>query len=279
MKLGISCESTSDLEKNYIIKEDIRVIPLAIHFGTEEYLDGVNISPSDIFNRVKEGSDFPKTSARSVGDYIEFFNEMKKEYDTILHIAFSSELSCSYQNAILASQEVDGVYVVDSKSLSSGHGLVVMTAVEERAKENDISQIISNIENIVPKVSTTFIINSMNYLNKGGRCSAIASFAASLLKIKPSIKLVDGKMAVGKKYMGKINEEVLRYVDDTLKDNPNCSKDKIYLVYSSQDLIDTEKVKNKLQSYGFEKIYECFSGCTISTHCGPNTLGIMFINK
>lgn len=279
MKLAISSESTCDLNQDYLEKNDIKIIPLAIHFDTEEHLDGVDIFPKDIFERVNCGSNLPKTSARSVGDYINFFNEIKKSYDTILHIAFSSELSCSYQNAVLASKEVGGVYVIDSKSLSCGHGLVVDKAVRERNLSNDIHSIVEKVVQFVPKVSASFIINTMAYLNKGGRCSSLASFAGSLLKIKPSIKLKDGKMQIGKKYMGRINEEILKYVDDMLKEFPQFDKEQVYIAYSSNELIDLERVKEKLLSKGFKNVYMCPASCTISSHCGPNTLGIMFIKE
>lgn len=279
MKIGISCESTCDLPKSYIEENDIRIFPLAINFEDKEFIDGKTITPNEIFEKVNKGSALPKTSARSVGEYIEFFKEIKKEYDVLIHIAFSSELSCSCQNAILASKEVNGVYVIDSKNLSSGHGLVIMTAVDERRKEESIEEIIKNVENIVPKVRTSFVVNTMVYLNKGGRCSSLTRIAATLLKIKPSLKVVDGKIIVGKKYMGKLNDSIAKYIDDTLNENPNCKKDKIFITYSSCELIDVEFMKEKLRKHGFENIIETTASCTISTHCGPNTIGILFIDN
>ncbi len=279
MKIGISCESTCDLPKKFIKENDIKILPLAINLSDKEYIDGETITSKEIFQKVDGGAPLPKTAARSVGDYVEFFNNIKKEYDIVLHIAFSSELSCSCQNAILASKEVEGVHIIDSKNLSSGHGLVVMEAVKRVKNGKNVEDIIKEVEEIVPKVRASFVVNTMAYLNKGGRCSSLTRFAASLLKIKPSIKVVDGKMVVGKKYMGKLNDSIMKYMYDTLSENPNCKKDKIFITYSSCELIDVDKMKEKLVEKGFENIYETNASCTISTHCGPNCVGILFIDN
>lgn len=278
MRIGISCESTCDLPKDYIKENDIKILPLAINLSDKEYIDGETITSKEIFQKVDDGAPLPKTAARSVGDYVEFFNNIKKEYDIILHIAFSSELSCSCQNATLASKEVEGVHIIDSKNLSSGHGLVVMEAVKRVKIGKNVEDIIKEVEGIVPKVRASFVVNTMAYLNKGGRCSSLTRFAASLLKIKPSIKVVDGKMVVGKKYMGKLNDSLMKYMDDTLSENPNCKKDKVFITYSSCELIDVDKMKEKLVEKGFENIYETNASCTISTHCGPNCVGILFVD-
>lgn len=281
MKIVITSESTCDLPKSYIEENGIVILPLAINFGTEQHLDGVDITTKDIFEKVEAGSPLPKTSAMSTYEYTEFFNKIKSEHnaDIILHIGFSSGLSSTIQNAISASKELENVYVVDSKNLSSGHGLVIMTAVDLIKQGLSIDKVIEEVEKIVPKVRTSFVINTMTYLNKGGRCSTIAMIAGSILQIKPSIIVNDGKMIVGKKYRGPINVCVKKYIEETLSEYPDARKDKIFLTYSSKELLNIEEFKNILKERGFENIIETIASPTISTHCGPNTIGILFIDK
>lgn len=279
MKICVTAESTCDLPSAYLEENNIKTIPLAIVKDGQEFFDGVNISSLEIFDYVNKGGDLPKTAARSVENYNEFFTKSLTGYDALIHVAFSSELSCSYQNAYSASQNFKNVYVVDSKNLSSGHGLVVMSAIDLINQGKDINSIIEELTKIVQKVRTSFVLNTMKFLAKGGRCSTLTSIAASLLQLKPSIKVAAGKMTVSKKYLGKINSCVSKYIDDTLSQYPECRKDKIFLTYSSVGILDIETFKNKLYSYGFRQVYESFSNCTISSHCGPNCIGILFIDK
>lgn len=283
MKIGITSESTCDLPKEYLIENNIKIIPLGINIDNKEYFDGVDINAQEIFNKVANGSSLPKTAARSIEDYIQFFTEALTECDIVLHIGFSSELSCSLQNARLAAEEVNKyrklVYIVDSKNLSSGHGLVIMSAVDLVKKDFSVENIIEELENIIPKVRASFVINTMTYLSKGGRCSTLTSIAASILKIKPSIKVVDGKMSVSKKYMGSINGAVSKYIEDTLNEHPNCKKDKIFITYSSCNMLNIGDIEKKLIECGFENILYSTACCTISTHCGPECVGILFIDE
>lgn len=276
MKIAISCESTCDLPMEIIKKNDIKVIRLGITLEDKTYVDGVDITTEKLFELVDEKQELPKTSAKGSEEYKEFFEEILKSYDAVIHIGFSSELSCSFQNASLAVRELKRAYIVDSKNLSSGHGMMVLEAVELASQGLSPEEIVEKLNKLADRISTSFVINTMKFLFKGGRCTGLQYFGANLLKIKPSIVVEDGKMKVGKKYIGKITECAIKYINDTLSMTNNVNKDRIFLTYSSSRELNIPKIKEHLKTKGFKEIIVNTAGCTVSTHCGPDCIGIIF---
>ena len=276
MKVCITCESSCDLPLDIVEKYNIKVIPLIINFESESLVDGVDANAQDLFDRFEKTGELPKTAARGVFEYEEFFEKTLCECDQIVHISLSSHFSSSYSNALVASQKFENVTVVDSKNLSTGYGLVVLAACDLALQGNGATQIGEMLEEYIKNVEASFVLNTLKFIHKGGRCSAIAMLGANLLKIKPMIAVVDGKMKVAKKYIGKFSEVVLKYVKETLDQNPNVNKKRIFITYSSNELFEIEKVQDLVNSYGFEQVITCKAGCTVASHCGPNCIGILF---
>ena len=278
MKIIISCDSTCDLGNDLIKENDIQVMPLLVNLGEKSYQDGVDIKIEDIFDFVDKTGELPKTAARSIYEYEEHFKKCLENGDYLIHISLSSELSSSYSNAKLAADSFDNVIVVDSLSLSTGYGLLVLKACQF-AKENLApTEIEQRIIALVPKVQASFVVNTLKYLYKGGRCSAVAMFGANLLKIKPSILVKDGKMGVGKKYMGKLSDSLVKYTNNLLEEN-DYNKEMVFITYSSDSSNSVATLEELLKAKGFEKIYKTIAGSTITSHCGPDCLGVLFLNK
>ena len=279
MKIAISCDSTCDLGEELISKNDIRVMPLIIYLGEEQYSDNVDVTTNDIFSYVDKTGTLPKTAARSIFEYQEFFENILKDADAIIHVAFSSEMSSSCSNAQVAAEKFDNVRVVDSKSLSTGYGLLVLKACKLASMGKSLDEIEKELVDTVPKLQASFIISNLKYLYKGGRCSAVAMFGANLLKIKPSIHVADGKMGVGKKYMGKFSDTMLKYTNALLEENGEIDKENVFITFSSDNNNVSNLVYDVLQKNGFQNIYKTYAGCTIASHCGPECMGVLFIRK
>lgn len=280
MKIIVTTDSTSDLTKELVEKHNIIVMPLIVTLGEDTFEDGVTINAEDIFNYVEKTGTLPKTCAKSTYLYKEFFEKALKDNnaDALIHISLSSELSCTCQNAKIAASELENVEVVDSCSLSSGCALLVLEACEKIKEGKSLETIVAELNALTEKVQASFIINNLKYLYKGGRCSAVAMFGANVLRIKPKIKLSCGKMVVDKKYMGKFEAVVLNYVKDLLNENKEIKKDKVFVTYTTEHKDLNDKIIEILKSNGFENIITTFAGSTISSHCGPDTLGVLFIN-
>lgn len=279
----ITADSTCDLP-DYLIKENgIKIIPLSILLGDKSYRDGVDIKPADIYRYVGETGELPKTAAVTPGEYFEVFNEAVQNGYKVVHIGLSSAISSSYQNAVIASAEFDDVYCVDSKSLCTAMGLLVLKACDFRDKGMDAKKIADRVNKLVPKVSTTFVLNSLEYLHKGGRCSGVARFGANVLGIKPSIAVDNstGTMDVAKKYRGRMDVVYKQYVNDCLQDCNKIDPSRIVIANSGDVSGDTLAfVKGLIEGKNrFEKIITADAGCTISSHCGPKTLAIFYIKK
>ena len=276
----ISTDSTSDLD--YLFKENnIPFMPICVILGNEYFQDGVNVTPDDVYAFVEKTGSLPKTAAKNEYDYEEFFTELTKNGDEVIHIAFSSQLSTCCACAITASEKFDNVHVIDSLSLSTGSGLLVMKAVDMVKEGKTSDEIVPAIQSMVEKVQASFIVSTMEYLHKGGRCSKIASFAASVLRIMPSLTLKNGKIEVGKKYMGNVIKNCDKYVLDTLKMNGTYDTTRAFITYTK----DTdEKIVNKVESVlkensNFKEIIKTNAGATITCHCGKGTIGILYINE
>ncbi|MBQ8430721.1 MAG: DegV family protein [Clostridia bacterium] len=276
MKIGISIDSACDLPKELIEKHNIHITPFYIMLGDKECVDG-EISQEDIFEYVAKTGTLPKTAAISKDAFIEHFKAIAPGYEHIIHFTISTEMSSSHRNAVEASKEFNNVHVVDSANLSSGIALLVLSCVDKIKEGKDISTILKEIEEEKPKVQASFLVDTLKFLYKGGRCNALSTIFASILKIKPKILVTDGKMGVAKKYMGNINGSLIKYVEDTLNiSNPNLKR--AFCTHSSKMEISA-KIVQMLKDYGFEEVYDCDASSTICSHCGPNTLGILFMNK
>ena len=280
MKIKITSDSTCDLSKEQIEKYGIEIMPLSVAMGDQNYHDGVDIHPDAIYAHVAEGGDLPKTAANNIADYMEVFGKCAAEYDAVIHLNISAEFSSCYQNACLAAEDFENVYVVDSRNLSTGHGLLVLKAVELAESGMDAAAIAEELRETANRVDASFILDQLEYLKKGGRCSAVAVLGANLLKLKPCIEVVDGKMGVGKKYRGAFSKSLKDYINDRIGGREDLELDRVFITHSgiSQELLDmaVETVK-ELQP--FKDVYVTRAGCTVSSHCGPNTIGVLFIRK
>lgn len=279
----ITADSTCDLPKYIIDKYDIRITPLSVLLGENSFLDGVDVFPQDIYDFVAKTGELPKTAAVPPASYIELFGKLTAEGKAVVHIGLSSAISSSYQNACLAAEEFDDVYCVDSKSLCTAMGLLVLKACDFREKGFDAKKIANRVNAIVPKVSTTFILDSLKYLHKGGRCSGVERFGANVLGIKPSIAIdtSTGKLDVAKKYRGKMDAVYKQYINDCLKDAEKIDSSRIVIANSGD--IPPEILsfaKDAVEgTMNFNEIITADAGCTISSHCGPHTLAIFYIRK
>lgn len=278
MKIKVISDSTSDLSKEFINKHNITIAPLSVVMGGKEYKDTIDILPSDIFAEVEKTGELPTTSAINVQEYIDLFAKFASSYDAIIHVNIGSGFSCCNQNAVLASKEFKNVFVVDSKNLSTGNGFVVKMIAEMVEKGLDAKDIISKIDDIIPRVETSFVVNRMDYLQKGGRCSAVIALSAKLLKIKPCIEVKNNVMIVAKKYQGTFTHALKKYVSDRLEGRDDIDFSHIFITHTGVEKEVLELVKSLVEKYGkFEVIEETIAGCTVSSHCGPSTLGILFV--
>ena len=278
MKIAITAESTVDLPKDLLEKYDIKTLPFTVILGENEYKDG-EITSGDIFKFVEENKILPKTSAINEMQYTEFFESVLKEYDAIVHFSLSSEISSACRNAKLAQDNFKNVFVVDSRSLSTGIALLAIYARELAGVGKTAEEIFNLCEARTKDVQASFVVKKLDYLHKGGRCSSVALLGANLLQIRPEIVVSDGKMGSAKKYMGKMEKVIEKYCKDVLIDNPNPDTKYGFVTYTTASEEMVNIAKSALQSAGFETIYETQAGATITSHCGENTLGILFLNK
>ncbi len=281
MKVKIISDSTCDLSKDLLEKYDITVMPLYVVMNDETKKDGIDACPDDIYSYVEVNGKLPTTSAANLGDYLDVFKYWREQGYEVVHFNISGDFSSSYHNACLAAEEIDGVYVVDSRNLSTGQGLVVLHGAEMAQKGCSAKEIAESCKAITDKVEASFVVDSIDYLYKGGRCSALAAFGANLLKLKPCIEVKDGKMSPGKKYRGNIGKVMVNYVADRLNERTDIDKHRVFITHTKCEKEDVDNVRAKLMEIcpDFEEILETTAGCTITTHCGPNTLGILFLRK
>ncbi len=280
MRIKITSDSTCDLSREQIEKYGIEIMPLAVAMGDQNYRDGVDIHPDEIYAHVSKGGDLPKTAANNIADYAEVFGKFAKEYDAVIHLNISADFSSCYQNACLAAEDFENVYVVDSRNLSTGHGLLVLKAAELAESGMDAAAIAETLRETANRVDASFILDQLEYLKKGGRCSAVAVLGANLLKLKPCIEVKEGKMGVGKKYRGAFAKCLKDYITDRIGGRDDLELDRVFVTHSgiSQELLDlaVETVK-ELQS--FKEVCVTRAGCTVSSHCGPDTIGVLYIQK
>lgn len=277
MKIAISTESTVDLPKELLEKYHISTIPYTIILGDKEFKDG-EILPEKIFEFVDNTKILPKTSAINSEQYEEYFKNLLKDHDAVVHICLSGEITSACKNAEMVAEKLKNVYVVDSKSLSTGIALLAIYASTLVDKGENAKSVFEKVKARVPSVQASFVLKKLEYLYKGGRCSALSYFGANLLQIRPQIILKDGKMGSYKKYRGNMDKVVANYCKDVLEEfnNPDLSIGFVTYTTASDKMV--EEAKQSLVERGFKTIYCTKAGATISSHCGENTLGILYIN-
>lgn len=281
-KVILSADSTCDLDEILKKRYEVNFHPLYIILGDKQYRDGVDITPDNIYDTYERHHILPKTSAPNPLDYIEYFKKWTDKGYEVIHLSLGSGISSSYQNCCIAAQSLGNVYPIDSCNLSTGMGLLVIEAAERIGKGMPAAQIYKEVNELKSKVNASFVIDNLTYLYEGGRCSALAALSANLLNIKPSIEVDNssGNMNVGKKYRGALSKALKQYTIDKLENVNDLKLDRIFITHSGTDPENIEIVRNTIMDMcDFEEIIVTRAGCTISSHCGPNTLGILFMSK
>ncbi len=261
MKVKIISDSTSDLSPELVKKYDISIVPLYVVMGDKIRKDGIEATPEDIYEYVSQSGKLPKTSAPNLNDFLSAFRNWRNQGYEIVHFNISS--------------------VVDTRNLSTGSGLVVLHACEMAENGASAKEIAEECRALTGRVEASFVVDSIDYLHKGGRCSSVAALGANLLKLKPCIEVTQGKMQSGKKFRGTIDRVIINYVTERLQNREDIDKHRIFITHTrcSEETVNAVRDKiNELQP-GFEEILETTAGCTVTSHCGPGTLGVLFIRK
>ncbi len=276
----ITADSTCDLSPELCSRFQIQVIPLTITLGEATFLDGESFTPADMYARYREDGTLPKTSAPSVQSFLDFFRPFVEQGFEVVHLDISSELSGSFNAARLAASELSGVYVIDSMMLSTGVGLLAIEAAECRDRGMSAFDIAVHLSDLRSKVSTSFVLDTLEFMWKGGRCTGVTAFGANLLKIKPGLEMRNGKLEVCKKYRGNINHVYHQYITERLS-GKKVRPGHVFLTESGEVdpavLKDLEVLVKQLT--GCKEIHHTVAGCTVSSHCGPKTLGVLFIEE
>ena len=280
MRYQITSDSTCDLSPEQLEQYHIRLLPLYVSMDGKTLRDGVDVKPDDIYAHVSAGGSLPQTAAVNLADYVRAFTELSKKNDFVIHVCISLDFSCCYQNAKLAAADFDNVYVVDSRNLSTGHGLVVLEA-ERMAREGMApDDIVAALHDLTGRVEASFILDRLDYMKKGGRCSAVTLLGANLLKLRPCIEVKDGKMGVGKKYRGSFDKCVCEYITDKIGNRSDLELRRVFITHSGVSEETVQKAVETVQKLQpFEEICVTRAGCTVSSHCGPGTLGVLYIRK
>lgn len=279
-KLKITCDSTCDLSAEQYNRYDISVIPLSVAMGDKLYRDGVDVKPEELFSYVEETGKLPTTSAISVGEYEDFFRPFVEEGYEVVHINLSSELSSSHQNARIAAQELGNVFVLDSRSLSTGSGHLVILAAELASSGYDGAYIAKSLDDMKGQLDVSFVLQTLDYLHKGGRCSGLARFGANMLKLRPEIVMENGTLHVGKMYRGTMEKTILDYIRGRLENEKAVNCDRIFVTHSGVPEEIVEKAVALVKELRpFEEVVVTVAGSTISCHCGPACIGVLFFRK
>ena len=281
MKVKITSDSTCDLSPDLIHRYDIGILPLLITFGENACRDGVDTSPEDIYRFVEETGTLPKTCALNTSEYEEFFRSWTEQGYSLVHFCIGSKFSSTCQNARIAAACMENVYVVDSENLSAGQGLLVLRASELQREGMDAETIYQACTALAPKVEASFVLDDLEYLVKGGRCSGVAAFGANLLKLKPCIEVRSGSMEPAKKYRGKIQNVIVEYVTDRLTGRNDLEKRRIFITHTRCEPEWVEAARKKVLELApdLTEILETTAGATVTTHCGPSTLGVLFVRQ
>ena len=276
----ISCDSSCDLSRELIARYQIRVLPMGVTLGDKDFHDGVDITPDEIYAHHAKTGQLPKTSAINMAEYFEHFKKLTDDGSTVIHFTLSASMSSSYFNACWAADDFDAVYVIDTKNLSAGAGLLVIAAAEMAEQGLTPEEIIEKVSALTDCVDASFVVENLEYLAKGGRCSSAAAFGANLLQLKICIHVKNGAMDVCKKYRGKHEKVLLSYVSDRLANGDDIDLERVFVTHSGCDAAIIESVVEAVKStLPFKEVLVTRAGCTISSHCGANTLGVLFLRK
>ena len=275
--IKITSDSTCDLTPDMLSAMDITLLPMYILSGDKVFRDGVDMTPAELFRIADTTGKLCKTSALNIEDYQRFFSEFSPRYEAVIHLNLGLGFSVCYQNAVIAAQDFPNVYVVDSRNLSTGHGYLVRDAARKAKEGKSAPEICAELERDALLMDASFVIDRMDYLHLGGRCSGLEAIGARLLNIKPCIEVADGKMRVGKKYRGRFEDCLERYVKDRLYQNDNIDLKRLFITHPMCSEGTVARVREAVAQYAsFEEVVETRAGCSISNHCGPNTLGIIY---
>lgn len=276
MKIAITADNTCDLPEDLIKENNISLIYIPIIMGDTEYRQ--NIDSDVIYDYVAKTNVLPKTSALSTFEYKEIFEKKLKDFDAVIHFSLGFKISSTGNNAYLASKQLKNVYVIDTKSLSTGSGLLILSCLDKIKQGKDAKQIAEELQKEADKVQASFIISKLNYLKKGGRCSSIAVFGANLLGLKVLVELIDGSMKATKKYIGKIDKVLSKYLTDMITKYPP-DNNRVFVTSSSKMPGIKELLVNEVKKLNFKEVLVSCAGPTISSHCGPGTIGVLYIKK
>lgn len=279
-KVIIASDSTSDLSAELIARYGVKVLPLTVNLGGELYADGIEVDPDTIYAHYEKTGELPKTSAINIADFEAFFGEQTKDGASIVFFTISSTMSATYNNARLAAESFENVYVVDTKNLSTGGGLLVIAAAEMAKEGKSAEEIAKVCEELTARVDASFVIDNLEFLRKGGRCSALAAFGANLLNLKPCIVVKNGSMGAAKKYRGRFEVVLNQYIADRIGDASDIETDRIFVTHAGCDEAIVNACVDQVKAYGvFKEVLITRAGCTVSSHCGRNTLGVLFVRK
>lgn len=279
-KVIIASDSTSDLSAELVSRYDVKILPLTVNLGGKLYADGLEIDPDTIYAHYEKTGELPKTSAINIADFEAFFGEQTKDGASIVFFTISSTMSATYNNARLAAEEFENVYVVDTKNLSTGGGLLVIAAAEMTQAGKDAAEIAKACEELTSRVDASFVIDNLEFLRKGGRCSALAAFGANLLNLKPCIVVKNGSMGAAKKYRGRFEMALKQYIADRIGDASDIETERIFVTHAGCDENIVNACVEQVKEMGvFGEVLITRAGCTVSSHCGRNTLGVLFVRK
>ncbi len=279
-KTVILSDSTCDLTAEIVKERDIRISPLTVVFGDERHLDGVDVKPQDVYEYYKKSGNLAKTTATNMAEHEDFIAENVKDGEEAVYFNISSEMSTTFNNARLAAEDMDNVYVIDSRNLSTGIGLLVLHACDLADEGKSAKEIYDEITELTAYVDASFVVDTLEYLHKGGRCSSIAALGANLLKLRPMIQVKNGKMSVVKKYRGKMPEVLKQYTNERLNDENKYIGKRVFVTHSGGcDEIALELKAMVEAKYPDKEVIITQAGCTVSCHCGPGTLGVLGIRE
>ena len=279
-KIKITSDSTCDLPQSLVEENGIGICPIAILLGLDEYHDTVDVDAEKVLQYVKETGTLPKTAATSIDAYKEYFEKYTSEGYTVIHFNISSKSSSCYNNASMAAKEMENVYVVDSLSLTTGQGIQILRACELAKQGKTAKEIVEAINADREKVQVSFVVDKLDFLHKGGRCSSAAAVMSKVLKIHPSIAMKEGSLSVDKKYMGNLARSCSQYVKDLADAYKNYDETICFVTHSPSDQAIVDLVKEKVNEYfKFNTIVDSVAGSTVTSHCGYNTIGVIFYTK
>ena len=279
MKIRFSADSTCDMNAAFLERYPVEVLPLTVELEGKSYRDGIDIKPDEIISRVNAGADLPKTAAVNTEDYRAAFTRMLEDCDAVIHFNISSDFSCCHQNAVLAAEGLP-VYCVDSRNLSSGTALLICEAWDRMQAGMPAEQIAEEVRALADKIDTSFILDRLDYLYKGGRCSMLSLLGANVLRIRPCIEVTDGKMVVGKKYRGTYERCLRQYLADRLRGKDQIVPQRVFLTHTGIPDEAMQAIVEIVRSeIPFAEIYGTRAGCSITCHCGENCFGILMVRK